>query len=429
MEEVIAAIATPQGRGGVAVVRLSGEGALALARKMFSKKGEFLPNTLYVGEIDCGAFRDLGMCVWFRAPKSFTGEEVVELHCHGGVEISRGVLAKALSLGARLAERGEFTKRAFLNGKLSLSAAEGMADMIDAESQAQVRAGYSLYTERLTGEGKRLQGLLTSCLAGIDADLDYPEEDLRADTAAEVLQRLEEVSEGLQALLKQYRAGKKIKSGVLTVLCGKPNAGKSSLFNALLGYDRSIVTDIPGTTRDTVEGAIELHGVRFNLVDTAGLREGTDGVEREGIRRAETAVKNADLILWLREEGAKSEEIAQNTPVITVGAKYDLGRKEGCDVLVSSITGEGLDELKELMYERGFGRESDVFVLEERHFRAAKDAYEAVEAAKKSVRQGLPAELYAEEVHDAWEALGAFSGETASEAVISEIFEKFCVGK
>ncbi len=430
MEEVIAAIATPQGRGGVAIVRLSGEGALPLARKMFSRKGEFVPNTLYVGEIDCGAFYDHGMCVWFRAPKSFTGEEVVEFHCHGGVEIARGVLSQALTLGARLAERGEFTKRAFLNGKLSLSAAEGMADMIDAESQAQVRAGYSLYTEKLTKEGKRLQDLLTTCLAGIDADLDYPEEDLQADTAAEVLQKLQEVEGALQALLKQYRAGRKIKSGVSAVLCGKPNAGKSSLFNALLGYDRSIVTDIPGTTRDTVEGTLEINGVRFNLIDTAGLREGTDTVEREGIRRAELAVKNADLILWLKENGsAKEDELPPDTPVITVGAKCDFVKKEGCDVLVSSVTGEGLDKLKELMYERGFGRESDVFVLEERHYRAASDAYEAVLKAERSVRDGLPAELYAEEVHAAWIALGAFSGETASEAVISEIFEKFCVGK
>lgn len=424
---MIAAIATPQGRGGVSVVRLSGEGALLLARKMFSRTGEFTPNTLYVGDIDCGAFRDRGMCVWFRAPKSFTGEDVVEFHCHGGVEITRGVLGRALSLGARLAERGEFTKRAFLNGKLSLSAAEGVADMIDAESQAQVRAGYSLYTEKLTNEGKRLQSLLTTCLAGIDADLDYPEEDLQADTAAEVLKKLQEVEGALQSLLKQYRAGRKIKSGVTAVFCGKPNAGKSSLFNALLGCDRSIVTEIAGTTRDTVEGAIEIKGVRFNLIDTAGLREGTDSVEREGIRRAELAVKNADLILWLKD--GDGEEFPPETPVIAVGAKSDLAKKEGCDVYVSAVTGEGLDALKEMMYERGFGRESDVFVLEERHYRAAEEAYKAVLKAEDAVKSGLPAELYAEEVHAAWVALGAFSGETASEAVISEIFDKFCVGK
>lgn len=424
---MIAAIATPQGRGGVSVVRLSGEGALLLARKMFSRTGEFTPNTLYVGDIDCGAFRDRGMCVWFRAPKSFTGEDVVEFHCHGGVEITRGVLGRALSLGARLAERGEFTKRAFLNGKLSLSAAEGMADMIDAESQAQVRAGYSLYTEKLTNEGKRLQSLLTTCLAGIDADLDYPEEDLQADTAVEVLEKLQEVESALQSLLKQYRAGRKIKSGVTAVFCGKPNAGKSSLFNALLGCDRSIVTEIAGTTRDTVEGAIEINGVRFNLIDTAGLREGTDSVEREGIRRAELALKNADLILWLKD--GDGEEFPPETPVITVGAKSDLAKKEGCDVCVSAVTGEGLDALKEMMYERGFGREGDVFVLEERHYRAAEEAYKAVLKAEDAVRSGLPAELYAEEVHAAWVALGAFSGETASEAVIAEIFDKFCVGK
>ena len=214
MEEVISAIATAQGRGGVAIIRMSGRGALDVAKKMFSRKAEFAPNTMYAGEIDCGDFGDYGMCVYFRAPKSFTGEDVVEFHCHGGTEIARGVLARTLFFGARLAERGEFTKRAFLNGKLSLSAAEGMADMIDAESQAQVRAGYSLYTERLTEEGKRLQGLIKTCLAGVEADIDYPEEDLNASSRAETVRGLREVRASLGKLIEQYRCGRKIKAGV-----------------------------------------------------------------------------------------------------------------------------------------------------------------------------------------------------------------------
>lgn len=295
-QDLIAAIATAEGRGGVAIVRASGTGALELARNMFSHKGEYLPNMLYAGEIDGGSFRDYGMCVYFRAPKSYTGEDTVEFHCHGGREIARGILRRALDLGARMAERGEFTKRAFLNGKLSLSAAEGVADMIDAESEAQVRAGYSLYTEKLTDEGKRLQGILLECLAGIDADLDYPEEDLSADTRMQTKERLEQVQSALAALLKQYRAGKKLKSGVSVALCGNPNAGKSSLFNALLGSDRAIVSATAGTTRDVVEGAIEINGVLFRLIDTAGLRESQDEIEREGIRRAERAIESADLI-------------------------------------------------------------------------------------------------------------------------------------
>lgn len=425
--DIISAVATAEGRGGVAIVRMSGAGALEIARRMFSRKGEYTPNFMYAGEIDCGAFTDYGMCVYFRAPKSFTGEDTVEFHCHGGREIARAVLKRTIDLGARAALRGEFTKRAFLNGKLSLSAAEGMADMIDAESEAQVRAGYSLYTEKLTNEGKRLQALLTECLAGIDADLDYPEEDLNADTRAEVIKKLKEVGEALDRLLGQYRTGRKIKNGVNVALCGKPNAGKSSLFNALLGCDRAIVSSVAGTTRDTVEGTVELYGVLFRLTDTAGLRESSDEVEREGIRRAEKALLSADLIVYLKEDGDQPDFPA-GTPVICVGAKSDITRKTECDVIVSARTGEGLEELKELIFEKGYGRESDVCLMEERHYQAAKEAREAVAAAQEGA-VFAPAEIYAEDVKRAWTALGTLSGETATEEIISEIFEKFCVGK
>lgn len=425
--DIISAVATAEGRGGVAIVRLSGHGVLAIAKKMFSRKGEFTPNMLYPGEIDGGSFRDFGMCVYFCAPKSFTGEDVVEFHCHGGREIARGILRRTLDLGARLAERGEFTKRAFLNGKLSLSAAEGMADMIDAESEAQVRAGYSLYTEKLTNEGKRLQALLRECLAGIDADLDYPEEDLNADSRAAVRDKLTAVNEALGALLLQYRSGRKIKNGVRVALCGVPNAGKSSLFNALLGSDRAIVSPAAGTTRDTVEGSLEINGVLFRLIDTAGLHESGDLVEQEGIRRAKREIGSADLIVYLKE-GDVDPAFPAGTPVITVGAKSDLGAREQCDLSLSSVTGEGIEELKNAIYEKGYGRESDVCLLEERHFRAAFDAKAAVEEALSAVEYAPP-ELYAEDVKRAWFSLGALSGETATESVIGEIFEKFCVGK
>ena len=428
MEDLISAISTASGRGGVAIVRVSGTGALALAKKMFSHKGEYLPNMLYPGEIDCGSFKDYGMCVYFRAPKSFTGEEVVEFHCHGGQEIARGILKKTFSLGARAAQRGEFTKRAFLNGKLSLSAAEGMAEMINAESLSQIRAGYSLYTESLTDEGKRLQAVLQTCLASIDADVDYPEEDLNADSRIELSEKLKDTAQSLENLLKTYRAGKKIRTGVTVALCGAPNAGKSSLLNALLGYEKAIVSDEAGTTRDIVEGNLEIKGVLFRLVDTAGLRESDHAIEREGIRRAEKAIAAADVIVYLKEDG-EDFAVPADTPCITVGAKCDLKRRTDCDVVLSSLTGEGLEAFRELLYSRGYGQESDVFLLEERHYRAVKDAAEAVFAARSAVESGLPAELYAEDVKRAWESLGTISGETASETVITEIFEKFCVGK
>lgn len=430
--EPISAIATATGKGGVAIVRVSGDGVLEFAKRIFLKKEKWTPNMLYAGEIDCGAFRDFGMCVYFRAPKSFTGEDTVEFHCHGGSEIARGLLEKTYELGARPAERGEFTKRAFLNGKLSLSAAEGMADMINAESAAEVRAGYTLYGEKLTNEGKRLSSLLLECLAKIDADLDYPEEDLSAETGEETLIRLNEVDSALQSLLLQYRAGKKLKSGVSVVLCGAPNAGKSTLFNALLGYDRAIVSQVAGTTRDIVEGSLEINGVNFRIFDTAGLHESEDIVERDGISRAEKAIKSADLILWLKEcnKSQSPVKFPVGADVIAVGAKSDIQKCTGCDIVVSAETGEGLNELRNIIYERGFGRENDgIYLLEERHYDALSKAKKAVEAAISAVKQSLPAELYAEDIAKALNALGLVSGENASEAVIDEIFEKFCVGK
>ncbi len=428
--EPIAAIATAQGAGGVAIVRISGDDSLGIARAMFSRKGEFKPNVLYAGTIDCGDFSDYGFCVYFRAPRSFTGEDCVEFHSHGGTEIPRGVLKRAIALGARLAERGEFTKRAFLNGKLSLSAAEGMADMINAQSFSQVRAGFLLYGEKLTAEAAKSQAVLKECLAAVDADVDYPEEELSTQTREKTAEKLGEVLVSVSALLNQYSAGKKIKSGVNVAICGRPNAGKSSLLNALVGYDRAIVSPVAGTTRDIVEGTLELGGVLFRLIDTAGIRESADEIEREGVRRAENAVKSADVTLFLAEEGDNPPPISQGAALITVGAKCDLARKEGCDVCVSSKTGEGLEKLKELLYERGFGAENDgAFILEERHYAALKAASQALKDASDAIYRGEPAEVYAEDMKRAYVELGVLSGETATEEIINAIFEKFCVGK
>ena len=427
MKDVISAIATASGVGGVAIIRVSGEGALEIARAMFSRKGEYVPNMLYPGTIDCGNFTDRGMCVYFRAPHSFTGEDVVELHCHGGTEIARGVLRRTIELGARLADRGEFTKRAYLNAKLSLSAAEGLGEMIAASSEAQVRAGYVLYREVLTEQGKSLQKELTECLAQINADLDYPEEDLTAQSRPEISSRLMKVRESLLSLFKQYGAGRKIKTGVRVALVGEPNAGKSSLLNALVGYERAIVSEIPGTTRDINEGVIAIEGVNFLLTDTAGLRESDDVIEREGVRRAQQAILGADVIVWLK--GGERPEFPEATPVITVGAKSDLEKRTDCDVALSSLTGEGIEEFKRLLYERGFGRENDgAYLLSERHYAAVQKALTQVERALAALDDQLP-ELYAEDIRQAWETLGVISGETAGEAVINEIFAKFCVGK
>lgn len=444
-EDNIAAIATPPGKGGVAIIRISGRDPLALAEKMFSPAGKtpvsrFSPYRLYPGRIDGGGFTDYGLCVYFKAPASYTGEDVVELHCHGGESVARGILKRTFSLGARSAERGEFTKRAFLNGKLSLSSAEGVADMINGESEAEVRAGYLLYSEKLTERVRAVQDELKELLAGIDASVDYPEEDIEENTTSETKLALGKIRAGVSALLAGYSAGKKIKSGVTVAICGKPNTGKSSLLNRLLGYEKAIVSEVAGTTRDAVEGVIEINGTKFNLYDTAGMRESGDRIEAIGIERAENIVKAADVVLFVAdsaagvgEEDARVLELAKGKPLVRAVNKIDLTGDEGyadADVFTSAVTGEGIGRLKELLYERGFGSRAEdaAFLVEERHFEALRRAEAALERAAAGCGRD-PLDLAGIEIKEAWDALGEITGETASEAIIEEIFAKFCVGK
>ena len=448
ISDIIAAVSTPPGRGGVAVVRISGAGALGIAEKMFAPSGRtpvrgFEPYRMYPGSADCGAFRDFGLCVYFKAPHSFTGEDVVEFHCHGGTAITRGILKRAVSFGARLAERGEFTKRAFLNGKLSLASAEGLVDMINGESDAQVRAGYMLYSERLTGKVRTLQGELTEILAGIDADIDFPEEDIEHTDLKDVREKIDHIAGELAALSATYGVGKKVKEGVSVVLAGRPNTGKSSVLNALLGADKAIVSSVAGTTRDVVEGTVEIGGVRFNLYDTAGIRENAGEVESIGIGRARSLIEGADLVLFILDSSAPftAEDAAVYAAVsgkkrLVVYNKTDLsdlGAGDAAvpaDIRVSAKTGENIPLLREKMFELCLeGYDSDAqFLIEERH-------YNALSRAEGEMRQALelcgsvPLDLLGIHLKAAWEALGEISGETANEAIIDEIFAKFCVGK
>ena len=446
--DIIAAVSTPPGRGGVAIVRLSGSGALAVAEKMFIPSGKtavqnFQPYRMYPGSADCGTFRDFGLCVYFKAPHSFTGEDVVEFHCHGGTAISRGILRRAVALGARLAERGEFTKRAFLNGKLSLASAEGLVDMINGESEAEVRAGFMLYSERLTGRVSKLQAALTEILAGIDADIDFPEEDIEHTDLKDVREKLEHIAGELASLSSTYGVGKKVKEGVSVVLAGRPNTGKSSVLNALLGADKAIVSSVAGTTRDVVEGSIEISGVRFNLYDTAGIRENAGEVESIGIGRARSLIEGADLVLFILDSSAPytAEDAAVYGAVsgkkrLVVYNKTDLdGRGEAdaavpADIRVSAKTGENIRLLREKMFELCMeGYDSDAqFLIEERHYKALSRAEEEMRQAI-ALCGSVPLDLLGIHLKAAWEALGEISGETANESIISEIFAKFCVGK
>lgn len=434
MNDVISAISTAAGTGGVAIIRLSGEGSLAIAEKMFAPAGkikDFQPNVMYAGNIDGGDFTDFGMCVYFRAPKSFTGEDVVEFHCHGGVRIARGILSRTISLGARAAEKGEYTKRAFINGKLSLSSAEGMIDMINAESLASLRAGSMLYGEKLTTEIKELQSALTDILAEIAADSDYPEEDLDGLNAEKIHASIEEAAKKLKKLSSTYACGKKIKDGVTVAICGKPNTGKSSLLNALLGYDKAIVSDEAGTTRDAVEGDLQINGVKYNLVDTAGIRERAGMVESIGIDRAKKIITSADVVISVTDGNGEAVPDGVTGSIIRVFNKCDLSSPEGeFDAVVSAKTGAGLEELKGLIAEKTVGELTldKAYIIEERHYSALLRAEQSLNSAIENVGIFTP-DILAIDIKDAWDSLGEITGETANEQIINTVFEKFCVGK
>ena len=436
-ESIISAIGTPNGTGGVAIIRVSGSGALCLAEKMFAPCGKtavknFEPNRMYAGKILCEGFTDFGMCVFFKAPKSFTGEDVVEFHCHGGAQIARGVLKATVANGARLAERGEFTKRAFVNGKLSLSSAEGMIDMINAESLAEVRAGGLLYGEKLTREVKKIQSELTEVLAGIAADTDYPEEGIEETELSGLGTQLKDICARLKALVEAYSGGKLIKSGVSVAICGAPNAGKSSLLNALLGYDKAIVSPIAGTTRDAVEGTVIIGGVKYNFTDTAGIREQADEIESIGIERAKRALISADVVVCVSECGDFSAaDGIDSGRLIKVFSKTDIKTPAGgYDVAVSSVSGSGLQLLKDKIEEKAIGGKSldNAYVIEERHYNALNRAFEGLSAAADGM-ESFPLDVLSLDIREAWRVLGEITGETADEEIINTVFAKFCVGK
>ncbi len=443
--ENIAAIATAAGKGGIAIIRISGKSPLAIAEKMFTPVGntavrDFTPYHMYAGKIDGGNFSDFGLCVYFKAPASYTGEDVVELHCHGGENVARGILKQTFVHGARSATKGEFTKRAFLNGKLSLSSAEGVADMINGESDAEVKAGYLLYSEKLTKKVRALQSELKTLLAGIDVSVDYPEEDIEEQHVEELKTSLIRLRASLQPLIDGYAVGRKIKSGVTVAICGKPNTGKSSLLNRLLGYEKAIVSEVAGTTRDAVEGTLEIQGRKFNLYDTAGMRESGDRIESIGIERAENIIRSADVAVFVAdlsrgtdEEDARVLTLLQGKPLVKVFNKTDIVQDDtdtDADVHTSAVTGEGIEKLKALLYEKSFGERSEdaAFLIEERHHDALKRADEHLQKAIAACACA-PLDLIGIDVKEAWDALGEITGETATEAIITEIFEKFCVGK
>jgi tRNA modification GTPase len=434
--DTIAAIATPAGRGGIGIVRVSGPAVHAIAMAVLGKT----PEPRYATHCDFldarGERLDEGIALYFPAPHSYTGEAVLELQGHGGAVVTHEVLSAVLDAGARLAEPGEFTRRAFLNGKLDLAQAEAVADLIDASSREAARSALRSLAGEFSAAIRALVDQLTELRALTEAMLDFPEEEVDSLHRGDAQARLAGLRVALEDVLARSRQGSLLRAGIHVVLAGRPNVGKSSLLNRLAGEERAIVTAVPGTTRDALREAIQLEGVPIVVVDTAGLRESGDEVERLGMQRARSEMARADVVLVVLEAG-KLEAPAGTLPAtgtrITVVNKIDLtpgavAGKQADAIYVSAKTGAGLDALRLALLEAAGwnARGETVFLARERHLRALATARGHLEAA---AAQGARWEFFAEELRLAQEAIGSITGRVSADDLLGEIFARFCIGK
>ena len=456
-----AAIATPVGEGGLAVIRVSGRDSIQRVNGCFRGRSleEAASHTAHFGRIvrKDGRLVDEVVATLFRAPRSYTGEDTVEISCHGGVLVTQSVLETLLAQGIRPAEPGEFTRRAFLNGKLELSQAEAVADLIHARSGKAAEAAAQQLEGRLGEHIKTFRQQIIDATAMVELELDFIEEDVEFANKEQLRSLLSDVNGEIASLLDTYEAGRLIKDGVKTVIMGRPNAGKSTLLNTLVGTDRAIVTDIAGTTRDTIDADWSYEGILFKLIDTAGLRETEDQIEAEGVRRSRKAFEGADLVVYLRdlslaEEAAERAEIAEFqkkagvAPFLLIGTKQDLSggsEKAGTshrsenrldyDLRISALRDENIDQLKKAMKQRALeNREYDssaLLVTSSRHRDALQKAGEHVERALTALDQGLTGDFLSIDLRAALRELGTITGEITNEHVLDSIFSRFCIGK
>lgn len=440
--KTIATISTPVGKGAIAVVRMSGDKALEIASRIFSTKKldsftHALPNYMYYGKADMGEFKDNILAVYFKAPHSYTGEDVVEFQCHGGIRLVNQLLRRCIEMGCDVADKGEFTKRAFLNGKIALSDAEGIVDMINGESSAALNASYRLSNGDVSRKITALQDRLIDCISHLEASLDYPEE-MEEEARADGKTVSRDIADELQILLSTAKTGGYIKQGINVAIIGQANVGKSSLLNALLGKQRAIVTEIAGTTRDSLEETLEVKGVLLRLIDTAGIRETSDVVEAIGVERSIEAAKGSDIILFLTEAGRELNSYEKDLisrfdkdkKIILVINKSDLAEDKREGVHISAKKGQGIDALKERIVDEVIGNldSSGDVITNERHAAAISRALDSVKNACLNIGS-LPTECVLIDLRDAYVALGEITGTTATEEIVTRIFSKFCLGK
>ncbi len=463
MSDTITAIATPVGAGGINIIRLSGPESLAIATRLFQLKESsptadprtagLEPQRATFGEIRdpaTGQLVDEVLCTFFRAPKSYTCEDVVEIHCHGGALVASKILQLTIDQGARLAHPGEFTRRAFINGRLDLMQAEAVADVIHAASDKALTAALAQLQGKLSEKLNHLYEQLLSVLTQLEAAIDFPEEGLEFEQKQKLETTTGNVQSEILKLVESYRQGKILREGARVTLVGKPNTGKSSLLNALLNEDRAIVTPLPGTTRDVLEERVRIKDIHIQIVDTAGLRHAPEAIEEHGVARARSALASADMALMIfdgsqpldandelliREVGLKPKLVIVNKcdlpPVMDV---TDLLKKaHEADVLhLSALTGEGLDHLVDAIHSfvMASGRSGeDSVITRERHRQALTEAYTALDRVRSSLKNNLSEDLIAVDLNLALESIGGILGKTFVEDMLDQIFNDFCIGK
>ncbi len=459
--DTIAAVSTPYGKGGIAVLRISGEDAEKIAERVFEPKSKKQFSSIESSKAIYGSIFeykngekrqiDDGIAVIFRAPNSFTGENTVEISCHGGILVTQKVLSALLSAGARMAGAGEFTKRAFINGKMSLSSAEALGNLLEAESDEQISLARAGMRGVLSDSVSEIYNSLCTVLAAIFAKIDYPDEDLAEISLDEMLNIANENLRKLQKLADTYSTGKAVSEGIPTVILGRTNAGKSSLYNRIVGRDAAIVTDIEGTTRDILTERASLGRVCLRLSDTAGLREADNLVEQIGIDRAKKQAEQAELVLAVFDGSrALDNEDKQfieylkslNGAKIAIINKNDLpqsadfkNKMSGFDaqISISADKGDGFDTLvdtvEKLYIDKSLDVAKDAIIVSARQSSAITGAIAALEGAIEAIKQQLPLEICCSETELCLQSLGEFDGRTVSEDIVAKIFSSFCVGK
>ncbi len=450
--DTIAAISTPLGHGGIGIIRISGPRSKNIAQNIFkSKTATYAPNTIVLGKIfDKDTFIDDALVSYFKAPNSYTGEDVIEINSHGGMLVVQRILELILSLGARLAEPGEFTKRAFLNGKIDLSQAEAVMDLINSKTKSENEISAKQLDGDLGAKIRDIKAKILDVIVDIEANVDYPEYDIEEISKNKAVSRLSDVLVDLKSLSNSFDEGKIIRNGINVAIVGRPNAGKSSLLNRLLNEERAIVTDIAGTTRDTIEEQIVHNGILLNFIDTAGIRETHDKVEEIGVEKSKKAISNSDIVLVVldsslgfNDEDKELIELTKDKNRIIVINKVDLNVyidnkiKELCEKdtlkMVSAKENTGIDELLDSITNMFINTDSinnDAIILtNKRHKDAVDKTIASFENAIKDAQNDMPLDMVSINIQNGLKYLGEILGDSVSEDVINGIFAKFCLGK